>query len=269
YEVSYDVSSFLDASIEQVLHTLLEAFVLVSLVVYLFLGDLRSTLIPTLAVPVSLIGTFFFLQLLGLSINLITLFALVLAIGVVVDDAIVVVEAVHAKMHEKHLTPYFATKEVMREISGAIIAITLVMTAVFVPVTFMTGPVGTFYRQFGLTMATSIVLSGVVALTLTPVLCAMILKPHAGHDQKRGPLGYLHHLFDRGVEKVTGSYALIVRRIVTRRALTTLVILGFGAGIFFVNQTLPSGFIPLEDQGMIYGVIQTPPGSTLEYTNHK
>ena len=139
------------------LHTLFEAFVLVSLVVFLFLGDLRSTLIPTLAVPVSLIGTFFFMQLFGLSINLITLFALVLAIGVVVDDAIVVVEAVHAKMAEKHLSPYRATMEVMHEISGAIIAITLVMTAVFIPVTFMTGPVGVFYRQFGITMATVIV----------------------------------------------------------------------------------------------------------------
>ena len=210
FEVSYDVSTFLEASIEQVLHTLFEAFVLVSLVVFLFLGDWRSTLIPTLAVPVSLIGTFFFLQLLGLSINLITLFALVLAIGVVVDDAIVVVEAVHAKMHEKHLSPYLATKEVINEISGAIIAITLVMTAVFVPVTFMTGPVGTFYRQFGITMATSIVLSGVVALTLTPVLCAMILKPHTG-AKKRGPLGMFLHLFDRGVEKVTGGYAAFLR----------------------------------------------------------
>src|SRR5581483_5183889 len=198
YQFAYDVSKFLDASIEKVLHTLLEAFVLVALVVYMFLGDLRSTLIPTLAVPVSLIGTFFFLQLLGLSINLITLFALVLAIGVVVDDAIVVVEAVHAKMHEKHLSPYRATKEVINEISGAIIAITLVMTAVFVPVTFMTGPVGTFYRQFGITMATSIVLSGVVALTLTPVLCALILKPHTAAT-KRGPLGMLLHVFDRGV----------------------------------------------------------------------
>ena len=178
YEIAYDVSKFLDASIEKVLHTLLEAFMLVSLVVFLFLGDLRSTLIPTLAVPVSLVGTFFVLQLLGLSINLITLFALVLAIGVVVDDAIVVVEAVHAKMDEKHLSPYRATMEVLHEISGAIIAITLVMTAVFVPVTFIPGPVGTFYRQFGITMATSIVLSGLVALTLTPVLCAMILKPH-------------------------------------------------------------------------------------------
>ncbi|SFH55725.1 efflux RND transporter permease subunit [Planctomicrobium piriforme] len=269
FEVSYDVSSFLDASIEQVLHTLLEAFVLVSLVVYLFLGDWRSTLIPTLAVPVSLIGTFFFLQMFGLSINLITLFALVLAIGVVVDDAIVVVEAVHAKMHEKHLSPYLATKEVIHEISGAIVAITLVMTAVFVPVTFMTGPVGTFYRQFGITMATSIVLSGVVALTLTPVLCAMILKPHTGAPKKRGPLGYLLHLFDRAVEKVTGGYAALLRPIVTRWMFTLLIIGGFAFGIYVVNNHLPPGFIPLEDQGMIYGIIQTPPGSTIEYTNAK
>jgi HAE1 family hydrophobic/amphiphilic exporter-1 len=179
YEFAYDVSKFLDASIEKVLHTLLEAFILVSLVVYMFLGDLRSTLIPTLAVPVSLVGTFFVLRLMGLSINLITLFAMVLAIGVVVDDAIVVVEAVHAKMAQKHLSPYLATMEVVHEISGAIIAITLVMTSVFVPVTFIPGAVGTFYREFGITMATSIILSGLVALTLTPVLCAMILKPHS------------------------------------------------------------------------------------------
>src|SRR6476469_7257131 len=179
YELAYDVSNFLDASIEKVLHTLLEAFILVSLVVYLFLGDVRSTLIPTLAVPVSLVGTFFVLKLFGLSINLITLFAMVLAIGVVVDDAIVVVEAVHAKMAQKHLSPYRATMEVLHEISGAIIAITLVMTSVFVPVTFIPGAAGTFYRQFGITMATSIILSGLVALTLTPVLCAMILKPHS------------------------------------------------------------------------------------------
>jgi HAE1 family hydrophobic/amphiphilic exporter-1 len=268
FEVSYDVSRFLDASIEKVLHTLFEAFVLVSLVVFLFLGDLRSTLIPTLAVPVSLIGSFFFMLLFGMSINLITLFALVLAIGVVVDDAIVVVEAVHAKMHEKHLSPYKATQEVMHEISGAIIAITLVMTSVFIPVTFMTGPVGVFYRQFGLTMAVSIVLSGIVALTLTPVLCAMILKPHDPH-KKRGPLALFLHLFDRGVEKVTGGYAAILRGIITLRLLTMLVIAGFSVGIFLVNNVLPSGFIPLEDQGIIYGVIQTPPGSTLEYTNSK
>jgi len=268
YEVSYDVSRFLDASIDKVLHTLLEAFVLVSLVVFLFLGDVRSTLIPTLAVPVSLVGTFFFIQLLGLSINLITLFAMVLAIGVVVDDAIVVVEAVHAKMHEKHSSPYQATAEVLHEISGAIVAITLVMTAVFVPVTFMTGPVGTFYRQFGVTMAVAIVLSGVVALTLTPVLCAMILKPHTG-VKKRGPLALFLRLFDRGVERVTGGYAGILRRVVTRRALAPLVVTGFSVGIFLVNTRLPSGFIPGEDQGIVYGIIQTPPGSTLEYTNAK
>jgi HAE1 family hydrophobic/amphiphilic exporter-1 len=269
FEVSYDVSAFLEASIEKVLHTLFEAFVLVSLVVFLFLGDFRSTLIPTLAVPVSLIGTFFFLLLFGFSINLITLFALVLAIGVVVDDAIVVVEAVHAKMAEKHLSPYRATQEVMTEISGAIIAITLVMTAVFVPVTFMTGPVGVFYRQFGITMAISIILSGVVALTLTPVLCAMLLKPHTGHKKIRGPLALLLYLFDRGVEKLTGGYAGLLSRIVTVRTVSFATVGAFAVGIYLVNTQLATGFIPLEDQGMIYGVIQTPPGSTLEYTNSK
>lgn len=366
--VSYDVSNFLDASIEKVLHTLLEAFILVSLVVYLFLGDFRSTLIPTLAVPVSLIGTFFFMSMFGMSINLITLFALVLAIGVVVDDAIVVVEAVHEKMHTKHLSPYAATYEVVGEISGAIIAITLVMTAVFVPVCFMPGAVGVFYRQFALTMAMSIVLSGVVALTLTPVLCAMILKPHTKHASERGlipvlnrgikavagskanavrlvlsivlgifcgylvyelihvevvheliseqialthhghpeawnsrekiiglvmavlfiltfrsmfsgsepgevkvrgPLGIFLHYFNWGVDVVTNGFVAIVSKIITRRLLTLAVVGGFAYAILVVNQVLPSGFIPLEDQGVIYGIIQTPPGSTLEYTNEK
>jgi HAE1 family hydrophobic/amphiphilic exporter-1 len=270
FEVSYDVSNFLEASIEKVLHTLLEAFVLVSLVVFLFLGDFRSTLIPTLAVPVSLIGTFFFMLIFGMSINLITLFALVLAIGVVVDDAIVVVEAVHEKMHTKHLSPYQATQEVMHEISGAIIAITMTMTAVFIPVTFMTGPVGVFYRQFGLTMAMSIVLSGVVALTLTPVLCAMLLKPHDPNKKKsRSPLAWFLRVIDLAIVKVTGGYAWILRGLVTQRLLTMLIVTGFGVGIFLVNIVLPSGFIPLEDQGIIYGIIQTPPGSTLEYTNSK
>lgn len=269
YQFAYDVSQFLDASIEKVLHTLLEAFVLVSLVVFLFLGDLRSTLIPILAVPVSLVGTFFFMRLMGVSINLITLFALVLAIGIVVDNAIVVVEAVHVKMHEKLLSPYRATMEVLHEISGAIIAITLVMTAVFIPVTFIPGPVGTFYRQFGITMAVSIILSGVVALTLTPVLCAMILKPHSNHGKKRGALTRLLHIFEYGVEKATGGYVAVLRQIVTRRALSLFVVVGFCAGIYVVNTRLPTGFIPGEDQGTIYGIIQTPPGSTLEYTNAK
>ncbi|OWK39217.1 efflux RND transporter permease subunit [Fimbriiglobus ruber] len=305
YEFAYDVSKFLDASIEKVLHTLLEAFILVSLVVYMFLGDVRSTLIPVLAVPVSLIGTFFVLRLVGLSINLITLFALVLAIGVVVDNAIVVVEAVHAKMHAKRLSPFPAVKEVLDEISGAIVAITLVMTSVFVPVTFMTGPVGTFYRQFGITMAAAIIISGLVALTLTPVLCAMILKPHDDANRATksrgmwlvlayilggllvlslsclayylwGPVGFLLLLapllqrpFNRAVEVVTDGYAGILRRVVTRRSLTVASVGGFVAGIYVVNMWTPTGFIPGEDQGIIYGIIQAPAGSTLEYTNAK
>ena len=250
-------------------YTLFVSFVLAALVIFLFLGDWRSTLITTLAVPVSLIGTFFFMLMFGLSINLITLFALVLAIGVVVDDAIVVVEAVHARMAEKHLSPYLATREVVHEIKGAIIAIATVMTAVFVPVTFMTGPVGVFYREFGLTMAMSVVLSGVVALTLTPVLCAMLLKPHTTHMGWRGPLAKILHLFDRGVEKVAGGYAAVLRRIVTRRALTMFVIMGSSIGIYLVSTQLASGFIPVEDKGMVYGIIQTPPGSTLEYTERQ
>jgi HAE1 family hydrophobic/amphiphilic exporter-1 len=177
YKYSYDVSKFLDASIEQVVHTIRDAFFLVALVVFLFLGDWRSTIIPIIAVPVSLIGSFFVLQMFGMSINLITLFALVLAIGVVVDDAIVVVEAVHAKMEEDpHLTPYKATQKALGELSGAIIAITLVMVSVFVPIAFLGGPVGVFYRQFSITMVSSILISGMVALTLTPVLCAMFLR---------------------------------------------------------------------------------------------
>jgi HAE1 family hydrophobic/amphiphilic exporter-1 len=177
YEISYDVSKFLDASIEKVIHTLIEAFILVGLVVFLFLGDWRSTVIPAIAVPVSLVGTFVFMTFFDISLNLITLFALVLAIGVVVDDAIVVIEAVHAKMEEKHLSPLKATKEAMHEISGAIIAITFLMVAVFIPVTFMSGPVGIFYRQFSITMVTAIVLSGVVALTSdTGTLCDDVNK---------------------------------------------------------------------------------------------
>ena len=267
YEINYDVSTFVNASIDKVMHTLVEAFILVALVVFLFLGDWRSTLIPILAVPVSLIGTFFFMQLFGLTINMVTLFALVLAIGIVVDNAIVVVEAVHAKMHEENLTPFNAVKKVLGEISGAIIAITLVMTAVFIPVAFMTGPVGIFYRQFSITMASSIVLSGLVALTLTPVLCAMILKNTHGRPKSKSPITMFINWFNRGFDKVTNGYTGLLRIIVNRRAVTWGMLLIFCAGIYFVNDTLPSGFIPNEDQGMIYAIIQTPPGSTLERTN--
>ena len=267
YEISYDVSNFLDASIDKVIHTLGEAFILVAIVVFIFLGDWRSTLIPTLAVPVSLIGAFIFIKAFGLTINLITLFALVLAIGVVVDDAIVVVEAVHAKMEEeKNLTPFKAVQKVLGEIGGAIVAITLVMTAVFVPVAFMSGPVGIFYRQFSITMASSIIISGIVALTLTPVLCAILLKNNHG-KKKKTPIDRMIDAFNKNFEKLTSHYTTLLHKIVNRRLVTFLIIGGFAVGTFLVNETLPAGFIPGEDQGMIYAIIQTPPGSTLEATN--
>ncbi|MGN7513838.1 MAG: efflux RND transporter permease subunit [Allomuricauda sp.] len=267
YKISYDVSNFLDASIDQVLHTLRDAFILVAIVVFLFLGDWRSTLIPIIAVPVSLIGAFFVMQLFGLSINLITLFALVLAIGIVVDNAIVVVEAVHVKMEEENLTPYKASYEVLGEIGGAIIAITLVMTSVFIPISFMTGPVGVFYRQFSITMAGSIVISAIVALTLTPVLCAMMLKNTHGKSRRKSPVNRFIDWFNGRFEKLTGRYVGVLNKIVNRRVVTFGLLLAFCAGIFFTNQVLPAGFIPNEDQGMIYAIIQTPPGATLERTN--
>lgn len=267
YKISYDVSNFLDASIEQVIHTLRDAFLLVAVVVFIFLGDWRSTIIPIIAVPVSLVGAFFFIQIFGLSINLVTLFALVLAIGIVVDDAIVVVEAVHAKMEEKHISPYKAVKEVMGEISGAIIAITMVMVSVFLPISFMTGPVGTFYRQFSITMASSIVISAVIALTLTPVLCAILLKNNHGKPKKVTILTRFIHSFNRMFDKLTGKYVTILKRIVNRKSVTWAVLLVFCGAIYVQNQFLPGGFIPSEDQGTIYAIIQTPPGSTLEQTN--
>jgi HAE1 family hydrophobic/amphiphilic exporter-1 len=267
YQISYDVSSFLDASIEKVIHTLTEAFVLVAIVVFLFLGDWRSTLIPILAVPVSLIGAFIFMQFLGLTINLITLFALVLAIGIVVDNAIVVVEAVHTKMAEEHISPFKAVKKVLQEISGAIIAITLLMTAVFIPVAFMPGPVGIFYKQFSITMATSIVISGFVALTLTPVLCAMILKNTHGQPRRKTPINRLIDGFNNGFEKITGKYTGLLQLIVNKRSITLGFLLIFCAGIWLISAMLPTGFIPNEDQGMVYAIIQAPPGSTLERTN--
>jgi HAE1 family hydrophobic/amphiphilic exporter-1 len=267
YEISYDVSKFLDASIDKVIHTLVEAFILVGLVVFLFLGDWRSTLIPAIAVPVSLIGTFVFMQFFGITLNLITLFALVLAIGVVVDDAIVVIEAVHANMEVKHLSARKATKLAMHEISGAIIAITFLMAAVFVPVAFMSGPVGIFYRQFSITMATAIIISGLVALTLTPALCAMMLRNTHGRPKKKTGIHGLLDSFNQGFNRLTGRYEQLLSRIINRKTITFLLLITFCTGIFFLNNSLPSGFIPNEDQGMFYAIIQTPPGSSLERTN--
>jgi len=199
YNVAYDVSRFLDASIQEVLRTFIEALLLVFIVVFIFLQDFRSTLIPALAVPVSLVGTFAAMQLMGFSINLLTLFAMVLAIGIVVDNAIVVVEAVHAKMQEQKIGAMPATKAAMKEIGSAIVAITLVMSAVFIPVAFMSGPVGIFYRQFSLTLAVAIVISGINALTLTPALCAIMLKPHEGHGH-----GWLSKFFERFNKDIKG-----------------------------------------------------------------
>lgn len=267
FEINYDVSKFVDASIEKVLHTLLEAFLLVAFVVFIFLGDWRSTIIPILAVPVSLIGAFMIMNAFGIGINLVTLFALVLAIGVVVDDAIVVVEAVHVKMEEENLSPYAAVQKVVVEISGAIIAITLVMASVFIPVTFMTGPVGVLYRQFSLTMASAIVISGFVALTLTPVLCAILLKNTHGKPKRKTPINLFLNWFNKNFDRATGKYEKLLILIVNRKTLTFGILIVFGLGIMGINTVLPAGFIPNEDQGQIYAIIQTPPGTTLERTN--
>lgn len=266
YEMSYDVSKFLDASVHEVLKTLIEAFLLVALVVFVFLGDFRSTLIPAIAVPVSLIGTFFFMQLFGFSINLITLFALVLAIGIVVDNAIVVVEAVHTKMDELDIDAKSATVLAMKDISGAIIAITLVMSAVFIPVAFMSGPVGIFYRQFSVTMAISIVISGISALTLTPALCAILLKKAHGKEESNNFLNRFLKGFNNQYNKLSDKYKTLLGHIVNRRAVTGVILLVFCFGTWGLGKILPSGFIPNEDQGTFYASITTPSGSTLERT---
>ena len=266
YKVTYDVSRFLDASIHEVVRTLIEAFILVFIVVFIFLQDFRSTLIPALAVPVALIGTLFFMQQLGFSINLLTLFALVLAIGIVVDNAIVVVEAVHAKMEEENMGPREATFAAMHEISGAIISITLVMSAVFVPVAFMSGPVGVFYRQFSLTLAIAIAISGVNALTLTPALCAIMLRNNHGKEKKKNPLQWFFNKFNRGYNAFASKYRSSVSFLAGRRVITVLVLIGFFVATWGVNRVLPTGFIPTEDQSMIYVNVTTPAGATVERT---
>ena len=264
YTYSYDVSNFLTASIDGVLLTLVEAFLLVALVVFVFLGDFRSTVIPAIAVPISLIGTFFFMQLFGFSINLITLFALVLAIGIVVDNAIVVVEAVHAKMEELHLDAKAATEEAMKEIGGSIIAITLVMSAVFIPVAFLPGPTGVFYKQFSVTMAIAIVLSGISALTLTPALCAMLLKNTHGETRKKTIINRFIDAFNAKYNLLAVRYRKLIALIVNRRVVTVIILLFFCLGTVGLGNIVPSGFIPNEDQGTIYASITAPSGATLE-----
>lgn len=265
YSLAYDVSRFLDASISAVLTTLIEAFILVAFVVFLFLQDWRSTLIPILAVPVSLIGAFAFMQMFGFSINLLTLFAMVLAIGIVVDDAIVVVEAVHVKMAEG-LSPMQATFAAAKEISGAILAITIVMCAVFIPVAFLDGPVGVFYRQFSLTLAFSILISGINALTLTPALCAIILKPHNHDNHKKSLLDKFFNEFNNGFDKLTNRYTNLLLKFATKKSFTFGVLLLFVGLAVITSRNLPTGFIPLEDQGMVYINVTAPQGATVERT---
>ena len=267
YELSYDISRFLDASIEKVIHTLFEAFILVGFVVFLFLGDWRSALIPCLAVPVSLIGSFAVMNAFGITLNMISLFALVMAIGIVVDDAIVVIEAVNVKIAQEGLEPLEATQKAMKEISGAIVAVTLVMASVFIPVAFMGGPEGMFYRQFSITIASGIVLSGFTALTLTPSLCALILTRERDNHIKKTWLNRVLDKFNAGFDKGIGGYRNVLQRTVSRKIITLPLLLLFCIGAFFINNSLPSGFIPQEDQGMIYAVIETPPGATIERTN--
>ena len=265
YNIAYDVSRFLDASIQSVLKTLFEAFLLVFIVVYIFLQDFRSTLIPAIAVPVSLIGTFFFMQLMGFSINMLTLFALVLAIGIVVDNAIVVVEAVHVKIHRDHLSPYKASVEAIREIGGAIIAITLVMSAVFVPVGFMEGTVGIFYRQFSLTLAVAIVISGFNALTLSPALCALLLKPsQKGKKKKRTLIRRFFVGYNKLYFRFEKKYEIGIHKYLNRKSVSWATLLVFLLATYGANWILPTGFIPNEDQGMVYINVDAPPGATVE-----
>ncbi len=265
--VPYSSKEFLDASIKKVIETLIEAFILVFIVVFLFLQDLRFTLIPTIAVPVAILGTFFFMQLFGFTINLLTLFALILAIGIVVDDAIVVVEAVHTKMANEHLPARTATLKSMGEISGAIISITLVMAAVFVPVGFMQGPAGIFYKQFAFTLAIAILISAVNALTLSPALSALLLKNHAASGEKpKGIKDRFFKAFNAGFENLTIRYSNSLRFLIKTKwvALSGLVLIT-ATTVLLVKRT-PTGFIPTEDQSIFLYSLSMPPGASLERT---
>ncbi|MCX2576112.1 efflux RND transporter permease subunit [Pedobacter sandarakinus] len=268
YSTLVNVNDFLDASIEKVIHTLIEAFILVFLVVFIFLQDFRSTLIPAISVPVAIIGTFFFLSLFGFTINLLTLFALVLAIGIVVDDAIVVVEAVHAKLDEGYTDAKKATVDAMDDISGAIISITLVMAAVFIPVSFIQGSSGVFYKQFGLTLAISIILSAINALTLSPALCALFLKPHQDdHKKKKNFLHRFYDAFNTSFDAVTNKYKRSVSFLSHKKWIVGLGIVFFTGLLVWTMNTTPKGFVPNEDLGTIMSDISLPAGTSQEETN--
>lgn len=264
-----NVNDFLFASVEEVIKTLLEAFILVFLVVYIFLQDMRSTLIPAIAIPVSLIGAFFGMSLLGFSINLLTLNALVLAIAIVVDDAIIVVEGVHAKLDQGYSSTKKASIDAMRELGGALVSITLIMMAVFIPVSFISGTSGTFYRQFGLTMAISIFFSALNALTLSPALCAIFLKAHDkdGKERKMSFVDKFHTAFNTSYERILGKYKNAVVKICRRPIIAiSAVIIGI-AGLMFLMKVTPDDMIPSEDTGTIMGSISLPPGTSQDRTD--
>jgi HAE1 family hydrophobic/amphiphilic exporter-1 len=264
YTTLVDVNENLDASIEKVIHTLIEAFILVFIVVFIFLQDFRSTLIPAIAVPVAIVGTFFFLNLFGFTINLLTLFAMVLAIGIVVDDAIVVVEAVHAKLDSGYKSPRKATIHAMNEISGAIISITLVMAAVFIPVTFIAGSTGVFYKQFGITLAVAIILSAVNALTLSPALCALLLKPHSDDHKHSSFIQRFYTSFNVAFDNLTGKYKRSISFLSVKKWIVLASIFIAGGALFYMMKTTPSAFVPAEDQGVVFANISLPPSASME-----
>lgn len=268
YKVNYDVTEFLYASIEEVVKTLVITLVLVFFVVYVFLQDMRSTLIPLIAVPVSLIGTFFFLEIFGFSINLLTLSALLLAIAIVVDDAIVVVEAVHAKLDMGYKSALTASIDAMNEISSAIISITLVMAAVFVPVSFISGTSGTFYREFGVTMAVSIVISALNALTLSPALCAIFLKPknEDGSERKMSRVDRFHASFNASYDKILVRYKNSVNKLVRKPVIIGLAIVIGIAAMVGLMSTTKTGLVPDEDTGVLFCTVTMPPGTSVHRT---
>ncbi|AGI24751.1 hydrophobe/amphiphile efflux-1 protein [Pseudomonas sp. ATCC 13867] len=264
YSVPYDTSRFVDVAIEKVIHTLLEAMVLVFLVMFLFLQNVRYTLIPAIVVPVCLLGTLTMMYLLGFSVNMMTMFGMVLAIGILVDDAIVVVENVERIMAEEGLSPAAATVKAMGQVSGAIVGITLVLSAVFLPLAFMAGSVGVIYQQFSLSLAVSILFSGFLALTFTPALCATLLKPiPEGHHEKRGFFG----AFNRGFARLTARYTLLNSALVKRAGRYMLVYAGIIAVLGYTYVRLPESFVPVEDQGYMIVDIQLPPGATRARTD--
>ncbi|MEX0771626.1 MAG: efflux RND transporter permease subunit [Balneolales bacterium] len=265
--VNFDTNEFLNASVSKVVMTILEVFILVFFVVFIFLQDFRSTLIPVIAVPVSIIGTFFFLGLFGYSINLLTLFALVLAIGIVVDDAIVVVEAIHAKLEGGAESARKASHQAMDEITGAIISITLVMGAVYIPVTFITGPTGVFYEQFGVTLIVAIAISAVNALTLSPALCALFLKPHQDNQhEKKGLLQRFYTTFNTGFNVTTEKYVKSLSFLYRQKWVTGVVLLASAGMIYWAASTTPTGFVPDEDRGMIFTNVELAAGASLDRT---